>query len=138
MDVTFAGGTTRRFDLVIGADGLHSTTRALAFGEESRFVHDLGYHVSIFSVPNHLELDRWELTYVGPGRTALTYSTAQDTGAKAMFLFKTEGPLDRADQRQALTDAYAGEGGELPRLLEGMADAPDFYFDSLSQVRMDH
>lgn len=137
VDVTFAGGTTRRFDLVIGADGLHSNTRALALGEESRFVRDLGYHVSIFSVPNHLQLDRWELTYVGPGRTALTYSTAQDTGAKAMFLFRTDAPVARADQRQALADAYAGEGWEIPRLLEGMADAPDFYFDSLSQVHLD-
>ncbi len=135
VDVTFAGGTTRRFDLVIGADGLHSNTRALAFGEESRYVRDLGYHVSIFSVPNHLELDRWELTYVGPGRTALMYSTAQDTGAKAMFLFRTED--QPADQRQALADAYAGEGWEIPKLLEGLADAPDFYFDSMSQVHMD-
>ncbi|WP_031167395.1 FAD-dependent monooxygenase [Streptosporangium roseum] len=139
--VTFESGGTRTFDLVVGADGLHSTTRALAFGPESRYVRDLGYHVSIFSVPNHLELDRWELTYVSPGRTALTYSTAKDTGAKAMFLFAT-GPLDydrrdRGQQQKLLADAYAGEGWEIPRLLDGMADAPDFYFDSLSQVHMD-
>uniref|UniRef100_A0AAU2JVK8 FAD-dependent monooxygenase n=1 Tax=Streptomyces sp. NBC_00049 TaxID=2903617 RepID=A0AAU2JVK8_9ACTN len=139
--VTFASGRVRSYDLVVGADGLHSATRALAFGDESRFVHDLGYYVSIFSVPNHLELDRWELTYVGPGRTALTYSTAKDRGAKAMFLFAS-GPLeydrrDRTQQQRLLAGAYAGEGWEVPRLLEGMGDATDFYFDSLSQVRMD-
>lgn len=141
VEVAFASGARRRFDLVVGADGLHSNVRALAFGDESAFVRDLGYHVSIFSVPNHLDLDRWELTYVGPGRTTLTYSTARDTGAKAMFLFATGEERydhqDRARQQRTLADAYAGEGWEIPRLLDGMAAAPDFYFDSLSQVHME-
>ena len=76
VDVTFASGTTRTFDLVVGADGLHSVTRAKAFGPDADHVRDLGYRVSIFSVPNHLELDREELTYVSPKRTVLMYSTA--------------------------------------------------------------
>ncbi|MFF4421389.1 FAD-dependent monooxygenase [Streptomyces sp. NPDC001549] len=139
--VTFESGRVEEYDLVVGADGLHSATRALAFGDEARFVHDLGHYVCVFSVPNHLGLDRWELTYVGPGRTALTYSTARDDGAKAMFLFAS-GPLecdrrDRARQQRLLAEAYAAEGWEVPRLLDGMDGAPDFYFDSLSQVRMD-
>ncbi|MFG2482402.1 FAD-dependent monooxygenase [Streptomyces virginiae] len=139
--VTFESGRVEDYDLVVGADGLHSATRALVFGDEARFVHDLGHHVCVFSVPNHLGLDRWELTYVGPGRTALTYSTARDDGAKAMFLFAS-GPLeydrrDRASQQRLLAEAYAAEGWEVPRLLDGMAGATDFYFDSLSQVRMD-
>ncbi|MER6175316.1 FAD-dependent monooxygenase [Streptosporangium sp. NPDC001681] len=136
--VTFDSGLVRHFDLVIGADGLHSNTRALTFGPEERFVHDMGYNVSIFSVPNHLGLDREELTYVGPGRTALLYSTRQDTGAKAMFLWAADSKVrERAEQQQALAQSYSGSGWEVPRLLEDMADAPDFYFDSLSQVRMD-
>ncbi|WP_049558802.1 FAD-dependent monooxygenase [Nonomuraea sp. SBT364] len=136
--VTFDSGLVRHFDLIVGADGLHSNTRALAFGPEERFVHDLGYNVSIFSVPNHLGLDREELTYVGPGRTALLYSTRQDTGAKAMFLWAAGSTArDRAGQQRALADAYRGSGWEVPRLLEAMAEAPDFYCDSLSQVRMD-
>lgn len=141
VHVTFESGRTGRYDIVIGADGIHSNTRALAFGPEQQYIHDLGYYVSIFSVPNHLGLDREELTYVGPGRTALTYSTADDAGAKAMFLFASS-PLsydhrDRAQQERLLADAYAGEGWEVPRLLEAMSSAPDFYFDSLSQVKMD-
>lgn len=139
--VTFDGGHTQPFELVIGADGLHSTTRELAFGPESQFVHDLGHYISIFTVPNHLGLDRWELTYVGPSRTALVYSTARDAGAKAMFLFASEPlnhhALDRAEQQRLLSAAYAGEGWEVPRLLEGLADAPDFYFDALAQVHLD-
>ncbi|MFD8087053.1 FAD-dependent monooxygenase [Kitasatospora sp. NPDC059722] len=141
VKVTFDSGRTQVFDLVLGADGLHSRTRDLAFGPENRYVRDLGHYISIFSVPNRLDLDREELTYVGAGRTVLTYSTARDTGAKAMFLFASE-PLtydhrDRAEQQRLLASAYAGEGWEVPGLLEGMASAPDFYFDSLSQVHMD-
>lgn len=140
-EVTFEDGTTGTFDLVIGADGAHSNTRSLAFGPEADYLHDMGYYVSIFSTPNHLGLDREELTYVGAGRTALTYSTAGDAGAKAMFLFASE-PLafdhrDREQQQRLLAEAYAGEGWEVPKFLEAMADAPDFYFDSLSQVHMD-
>ncbi|GII80739.1 FAD-dependent oxidoreductase [Sphaerisporangium rufum] len=144
VTVTFASGATRAFDLVIGADGLHSGTRALAFGPEEHHVHDLGYRVAAGSVPNHLGLDRCELTYVAPGRTALTYSTAGAAGATAMFLFANDsgGPAtaaagDRDRRHAALAAAYAGEGWEVPRLVEGVRDAPDFYLDSLSQVRMD-
>jgi len=138
VDVTFASGGTRTFDLVVGADGLHSVTRALAFGEESRFVRDLGYRVSIFSVPNHLDLDREELTYVSPHRTVLMYSTARDAGAKAMFLFADDKPVPvNGAGRAHLRDAYSNEGWEVPRLLAGVEQAPDFYLDSLSQVHMD-
>src|SRR5436853_449796 len=79
------------FDLVVGADGLRSNTREKVFAEDA--IRDLGYRVSIFDVPNHLGLDREELTYVSPGRTVLVYSTAQDTGAKAMFLFADDAPV---------------------------------------------
>ncbi|GAA3443850.1 FAD-dependent monooxygenase [Planomonospora venezuelensis] len=137
---TFGSGRTEVFDLVVGADGMRSATRALAFGPDERFVRDMGYYVSVFTVPNHLGLDREELTYVGPGRTALTYSTAREAGAKAMFLFASE-PLsydhrDRAEQERLLAAAYAGEGWEVPRLLRGVGDSPDFLFDSLGQVHM--
>ncbi|MEV5750898.1 FAD-dependent monooxygenase [Actinoallomurus sp. NPDC052308] len=85
--------------------------------------------------------DRSTFAHVGPGRTTLVYSTARDAGAKAMFLFAadpaTPAPRDRAEQQRLLAEAYAGEGWEVPRLIEGMAGAPDFYFDSLSQVHMD-
>lgn len=133
VEVTFASGATRTFDLVIGADGLHSVTRAKAFGAHDH-VRDLGYRVSIFSVPNHLGLDREEVTYVDPGRTVLVYSTAQDVGAKAMFLFADDQPVP-ADARQYLADRYATEDWEIPTLLANMGD--DFYLDELSQVHMD-
>ena len=156
--VSFARGDTRAFDLVVGADGVHSATRALAFGPHQRYVRDLGYRIAIFTVPNHLGLDRWELTYVEPGRTALTYATAHTADVRAMFLFRADAggrsggnasgpdgsgadgpgfPSDRAGQQRLLAEAYAGSGWEVPRLLAAMPGAPDFYFDSISQVHLD-
>ncbi|BCJ41910.1 FAD-dependent oxidoreductase [Actinoplanes ianthinogenes] len=135
--VTFDSGRTETFDLIVGADGVHSRTRELAFGPESGFVHDMGYRVAICTVPNHLGLDREELTYVSPGRTTLVYSTAGQTSAKAMFLFTEPAGIDEGDPRRALQEAYAGQGWEVPRLLEAVADAPDLYYDRLAQVRMD-
>jgi 2-polyprenyl-6-methoxyphenol hydroxylase-like FAD-dependent oxidoreductase len=139
--VSFERGRPRAFDLVVGADGLHSGVRALAFGEESRFLRHLGHYVSIFTIPNQLGLDRWELLYAAPGRTTNVYSTAQDRGAKALFMFASP-PLryhhhDTDRQKQLLTEAFAGGAWEVPRLLEAVWDAPDFYFDSVSQIHMD-
>ncbi|SDS75725.1 FAD-dependent monooxygenase [Actinoplanes derwentensis] len=131
--VTFASGGTEEFDVVVGADGVHSATRALAFGPEEQFVRDLGYRIAIYSAPNHLGLDREELTYIGPGRTALVYSTTHDATLKAMFLFAGDAALSR----QALREAYATEGWEVPRLLDGLDDTPDFYADTIAQVHMD-
>jgi 2-polyprenyl-6-methoxyphenol hydroxylase-like FAD-dependent oxidoreductase len=126
---------------VVGADGLHSNVRTLVFGDESRFIRDLGYYVAIFTVPNHLDLDHWELFYNVPGKLAGMYSARDNTEAKALFYFASP-PLhydrhDTALQQKLLQAAFAGEGWEVPRLLEAMWDAPDFYFDSVSQIHMD-
>jgi 2-polyprenyl-6-methoxyphenol hydroxylase-like FAD-dependent oxidoreductase len=141
VGVTFQRGEPRHFDLMVGADGLHSNVRALAFGDELEFVRDLGAHVSIFTTPNHLDLDGWELMYSTPGRTAAMYPARHNTEAKAMFFFASEPfPYDRHDiggQKKILAEAFAGGGWEVPRLLEAMWGASDFYFDTVSQVHMD-
>lgn len=130
--VVFASGARRRFDLVIGADGVHSTTREKVFGPGH--VRDLGHRVAVAAVPNHLNLDREELTYASPGRTVIVYSTAQDTGAKAMFLVADDQPVP-ADARRYLAERFADEGWEVPTLLSHVDR--DVYLDSVCQVHMD-
>ncbi|MFD1544676.1 FAD-dependent monooxygenase [Nonomuraea guangzhouensis] len=139
--VTFERSAPRRFDLVVGADGVHSNTRRLAFGEESAFVRDLGYYISICTVPNRLGLDREEAVHAAPGRTANVYSTRQDTNAKALFMWSSQ-PLaydhrDLAQQKELLAQAMAGVEWEVPELLEAVRGSSDFYFDSVSQIHMD-
>ena len=72
VDVTFAGGARRRFDLVVGADGLHSALRAMVFGPHERFVRHLGHVMAFYTVPNEFGLDRWLIDYQesGSGRSA--------------------------------------------------------------------
>jgi 2-polyprenyl-6-methoxyphenol hydroxylase-like FAD-dependent oxidoreductase len=142
VKVTFERAQPRRFDVVVGADGLHSGVRRLAFGPESRFVRHLGAYVAVFSVANHLDLDGWELFYNVPGKTAGMYPVRHGGEARALFFFAAP-PLtyDRHDldqQRRLLADAFAGVGWEVPRLLAAMWEAPDFYFDSVGQVHLDH
>ncbi|MEL7977421.1 FAD-dependent monooxygenase [Isoptericola sp. F-RaC21] len=139
VEVELASGRTGRYDVVVGADGLRSRTRNLVLGPDERHVVDLGYYVAVATVPNRLGLDREEVTYVGPGRTALVYATAREEGARAMFLWSS-GPLGhrglgREERERLLADAYAGEGWEVPGLLADVPASPDLLFDSLSQVR---
>lgn len=141
VQVTFERTPPRTFDLVVGADGVHSNVRTQVFGEESQFSQYLGYYVAIFTTPNHLNLDHQELIYRMPGKIASMYSARDNREAKAMFYF-TSPPLtyDRHDvfqQKHLLAQAFSGEQWEIPRLLESMWQAPDFYFDSVDQIHLD-
>jgi 2-polyprenyl-6-methoxyphenol hydroxylase-like FAD-dependent oxidoreductase len=141
VTVTFERSAPRTFGLVVGADGLHSRVRDLAFGPESRFISHLGLYLCVFTIPNDLELDHWQLIYVTPGKSVTVTSARENREARAIFFFGSE-PLevdyrDRGQQQKLLATAFAGEGWEVPRLVTAMRDAPDFYFDPVSQVRMD-
>jgi 2-polyprenyl-6-methoxyphenol hydroxylase-like FAD-dependent oxidoreductase len=141
VDVRFAGGGSRRFDLVIGADGTHSAVRALVFGPDERFLHPLGLGMTIFSVANDFGLDHWQRVHVLPGRVVSLTNGRRPEQASAVFFFgdPPEGinHRDLARQRGALEAAFAGVDWEVPRLLRAAACSPDFYFDTTSQVRMD-
>ncbi|MET9933153.1 MULTISPECIES: FAD-dependent monooxygenase [unclassified Streptomyces] len=143
VTVTFESGAVRRFDLVVGADGLHSNTRRLVFGEEDRFKRHLGAYISLFTAPNHLGLDRWETYHALPGKLVCVYSPAGEEDAKNLFLFSSPRELphdhrDTAAQKRLLAEAFAGDGWEVPRLLGHAAGADDFFFDSIALVEMDH
>ena len=143
VKATFERRAARTFDLVVGADGAHSTVRALAFGEQAQFVRHLGAYTAYFTVPRPTDLDDWFLMYNGPGgRMAALRPDRDPAYAKAMFSF-TSPPLryDRRDTgapQRILADRFAGMGWRVPQLLAGMADAPDFYFDAICQVHLDH
>jgi len=139
--VTFASGKTRLFDIVVGADGLHSNVRAIAFGDESRFVKHMGYHIAIFTVPDFLHLGDAGRYYAELGKRVGCFGSKHDGQAKASFYFASQKPdydrRDVASQKRLLRETYAGVGWETQRMLGMLDAAPDFYFDSLSQVKMD-
>ncbi|MFI8952056.1 FAD-dependent monooxygenase [Streptomyces sp. NPDC053750] len=140
--VGFRHAAPRSFDLLVGADGLHSNVRRLAFGDESRFIHHLGHYVAGFDAPNHLGLDRTARWFNAPGR-ALSLSNYDGDPHRAnvsMVFVSPQLSYDRHDTAQIkriLAERYAGLGWEVPRALAALDAAEDVYFDAIAQVRMD-
>src|SRR3954452_15741562 len=141
VDVTFAGGGQRRFDLVIGADGLHSALRAMVFGPHERFVRHLGLVLAFYSVPNEFGLDRWLIDYQEAGRSAGLRPIQDATQAIAMFSFPSPAfDIDYRDvdaQKRLVREQMAGFGWLTPRILAHIDDTPDFYLDQVAQVVME-
>src|SRR6516162_5242429 len=138
--VQFTKNGVREFELVIGADGLHSNVRLIVFGEESRFLRDLGLYLCVYTVPNYLNLDRMEIQYSELGRIAAIWSSRGDANARACFGFAAPSIRidlrDRVQQQEALRTVYKGIGWEVPRLLEMMPTVSDWYFDTAAQIQM--
>ncbi|SEG43836.1 2-polyprenyl-6-methoxyphenol hydroxylase [Nonomuraea solani] len=141
-EVAFDSGRTDSYDLVVGADGLHSNVRRLVFGPESDFTTWIGAYLAVVSVPNHLGLDGRMEGIAGVGRMAGMYGAAHMSDARAVFLFRTPEPLDYhhrdvARQKELLRERFAGMGWQVPRLMAELDRTPAFYFDSITQLRMD-
>ncbi|GAA2498171.1 FAD-dependent monooxygenase [Winogradskya humida] len=133
VTVTFTSGMSRRFDLVVGADGLHSKTRRAAFGEVP--LRHLGAYISIFDVPEDLGLDREEVFFSAPGRMVFAYSTGPGIPAKVGMVFASP-EQSFADPRAELRKRFAGMGWRVDEFLAALDGVDDLYFDSMSQVEM--
>ncbi len=140
VDVDFSDDTVRRFDLVVGTDGLNSSMRNLVFGPIDQFEKFLGYYTASFTVDNYLGRNGVFNSYSVPGMQIGIYSV-NDNKLSTFFIFKVPKKYhyeshDTATQKKLLTDAHRGIGWECPMLLEKMHDAPDFYFDAVSQIQL--
>jgi 2-polyprenyl-6-methoxyphenol hydroxylase-like FAD-dependent oxidoreductase len=141
-EVTFEKGASRRFDLVIGADGLHSGVRELVFGDEARHIHLAGAYVSVLSVPKELARDGEMRMHMGIGREAAVQGARHLTDARVGFLFRTDRELDYHHrdvprQKELLRHTFAGMHPDVDRWLEQLDRTAAFYFDSITQLRLD-
>jgi 2-polyprenyl-6-methoxyphenol hydroxylase-like FAD-dependent oxidoreductase len=140
VTVTFKKGEPRIFDLVVAADGLRSNVRGLVFEKENITLKHLGYYVAIFTVPNHFNLDHWELSYPALNKLVNIYSTGENQEAKALFMFAAPATdhdhRNTAQQKQMVIDQFKDEGPAISQILDAIQDTPDFYFDAISQVKM--
>ncbi|GII87438.1 FAD-dependent oxidoreductase [Sphaerisporangium siamense] len=132
--VTFEKGVPRTFDIVAGADGIHSAVRRLAFGPESAYVRHLGYYYALAAV----DLPGEPAMYNEPGRMVALGGPK----APAFFVFAAgEIPFDRFDagrQKRILCDAYQGAGWRVPEIVAAASASDDFYLDSISRTEIDH
>ena len=143
VTVTFEKSAPRRFGLVIGADGLHSVVRALAFGPDSSCVRPIGCYTAWYTARAEIDLDGWYLMHRSPGGLVVSARPGRRPGEIKAGLSFRSAPIeyDRrgvAAQQDILARRFAQAGWATPRLLAAMRTAPDFFFDSVGQVHLDH
>lgn len=136
--VRLTDGSTESFDLVIGADGLHSRVRALAFGPASAFERHAGYYVAAYSLAGYRP--REERAFVSHTVPGLQLSRAALRSDRTLFLFVfsdrfiPKRPAGEAAEKNLLRTVYGGMAWEAGAVLERLGEAEDFYFDRVSQI----
>jgi 2-polyprenyl-6-methoxyphenol hydroxylase-like FAD-dependent oxidoreductase len=142
VNVTFVGGDMGTYDIVIGADGLHSNIRSLMFGHESQFERYIGFCFAGFTIPSTFGLDRGALVYTLPGRNAVIYAIDEGSPAYAFLVFKYptspfRKSLTDADKRDLTARMFESVNGWIvQQMVEAMRQANDLFFDSVSQIYM--
>ena len=137
--VTFDSGTVRDFDLVIGADGLHSRVREVAFGPEAEFEHYLGYKVAAFEASGYGPRD--DLVYLMHTEVGQQVGRFTLRGDRTLFFFifaeTSRATADEIDaQKRLLRQRFGDSGWECPQILNALDSAKELYFDRVSQIRM--
>jgi 2-polyprenyl-6-methoxyphenol hydroxylase-like FAD-dependent oxidoreductase len=141
-EVTFEHGAARNFDVVVGADGLHSNVRRLVFGDEAGLTTFIGGYLAVASAPKSLASEGEMIVHAGVGRMAGIYSAEHLDDSRVLFMFRSKGELDyhhrdTLRQKELLREALAGMSPQADSWLAEIDDTPSFYFDGISQLQLD-
>jgi 2-polyprenyl-6-methoxyphenol hydroxylase-like FAD-dependent oxidoreductase len=143
-DAVFAklsDGSSASWDVVAGADGIHSRVRALTFGEEARFVRFLGFHTAAYvldKIPQSLGSTNSFDTITVPGRQVGVYPIRGERLA-TFFTHHAEKPAGHISRQAALKElreAYADLDWIVGELLDAAEGVGELYFDDISQIEM--
>jgi 2-polyprenyl-6-methoxyphenol hydroxylase-like FAD-dependent oxidoreductase len=141
IEALLASGERRMVDLVIGADGLRSGVRRLAFGPDDVHVRPLGIYAGIYSAQNRIALRDWQIAFRAPDRGAIIYPTRDNSELRVALYFATRDAdpaiHDTAAQRRALQEHLDDIGGPIGIMIKELDRADDLYADGMAQVRMD-
>lgn len=143
ITITFRSGKIRDFHLVVGADGLHSVVRNLVFGDESQFEKFFGYYTSSYTITDSMTDSNAFQMYNTPYKQAAIYSMDKNKTTTTFFIFTSSQKIqfphhDIEAQKQILRNQFEAAGWRCPELLAKIDTAPDFYFDVVSQIQMNH
>lgn len=137
VDVSFQRGDPKRFDLVVGADGLHSNVRRIAFGPETSFVTPLGIYIATVRLPTGPGRDDTVVMHNRPGAALALHPGSGRPGAA--FIFRSSAQIDPRNQdavNQLLSRVYHPMRWRAQELLNAYLAAGDRYFDAVSRVRV--
>ncbi|MGE2730941.1 FAD-dependent monooxygenase [Mycolicibacterium vaccae] len=141
VDIEFARSPSRKADVLIGADGIHSNVRALTFGAEAGFVHHLGSYVAVWDLTSEMFPPGSGVLYSHAGRTLVLERPAGGVATRVFLTFHDPGSDIRdvhdAEQVHAvLRTAFAQDRWQTLRIVDTLPEAANVYFDAVSQVRM--
>ncbi len=141
VSVTFEHAADERFDLVVAAEGIGSSTRRLVFGDEPK-IRSLGLETTYATIPRTDRDDDWSRRYNAPGGRSITLRPDTHGTVRAAMSFVTDPTQERDgserrtvdEQRARLRATFEDAGWEAARVLDGLDEADDLYFDSIGQV----
>ena len=140
-DVTFANNPPRTYDVIVGADGLHSGVRQLVFGADAGHAEFLGACLAVISVPKSFARDGESTGFVDVDRLAMVYTADHLDDARAVFIFRPASPIhydhrDVAGQETLLRNGFTGLAPTVDTWLDELDRTPAFYFDSITQLQL--
>jgi 2-polyprenyl-6-methoxyphenol hydroxylase-like FAD-dependent oxidoreductase len=137
-EVTFSNGESAMFDVVIGADGLHSNTRNLVWPEQEVTKHFLGLFSSAYRLPNTLGLKRRFENHMERDRYMCVYTTRDDDLA-CVFIWQCDdrAPPPAEARRAALARWFDGAPALVRQVLAEFPDTGSVYMDPLIQIELE-
>lgn len=140
VTVNFNDGTVESYDMVIAADGIHSATRRMIFDKNEYQLVNLGSYISTFTIPNYLNLNHMDVGCEVNQKLVSVNSDNDPKLAIAGFMFRSQHVLkdirDENEQKNFLCDTFRDFGWEVQNILNLMSESDDFYFDAITQVKM--
>jgi 2-polyprenyl-6-methoxyphenol hydroxylase-like FAD-dependent oxidoreductase len=139
VSVYFSDGTSQVYDLVIGADGIHSNVRNQVWGDEAQFSHFLGFYVACSVIENFFDQPDVVFGHFEPNIQTTVYAIGKNKLA-TFFAFRSA-PLSvhgREERMDALVEKVGNGGWVIPQLLENTKKADEFFFDAAVQIELDH
>ncbi|TDD55268.1 FAD-dependent monooxygenase [Saccharopolyspora elongata] len=137
--VALSDGSAVEGDVLVGADGIHSTVRRLVFGEEERYLRYLGFHTVAYTFEDR------EVSRLVGDRFCLTDTVEQQMGfyglrdgRVAVFaVHRTDNPNLPDDPQAEVQRKYASLGWIAPRALAQCPPASELYYDQVAQIQID-